>query len=88
MIKPAVLANAVTTVWTITYILCALFVVLFPDLSFSITETWFHFVNLASVHAVATAISFGSIIIGVITLGIAIWIVTYSSATLYNKWAK
>ena len=88
MIKPAVLANAVTTVWMITYILCTLFVVLFPELSFSITQTWFHFVNVASVHAVVTSISFGSVIIGVITLGIAIWIVTYFLAALYNKWAK
>ncbi len=88
MIKPAILANAVTTVWMITYILCALFVVLFPDLSFSITQTWFHFVNVASVHAVATSISFGSMLMGVITLGIAIWVITYCSAALYNKWAK
>lgn len=88
MIKPTVLANAVTTVWMVAYILCALIVVLFPDLSFSITQTWFHFINVGSVHAIATSISIGSIIIGVLTLGATVWILTYCSAALYNKWVK
>ncbi len=88
MIKPRILANAVTTVWMIAYTLCALFVVLLPDLSFSITQTWFHFLNVGSVHAAATQISFGSVIIGVLALGATIWILTYCSAALYNKWAK
>jgi len=88
MAKPKVLANAVTTVLMVSYVLCALFVVLLPDISFSITQTWFHFVNVGSVHAVATSISFGSVIIGVITLGATVWILTYCSAVLYNKWAK
>ncbi len=88
MIKPIILANAVTTVLMIAYVLCALFVVLLPDLSFSITQTWFHFLNVGSVHGVATSINIGSVVIGVITLGATVWILTYRSASLYNKWVK
>ncbi len=88
MVKPIVLANSVTAVLMVAYIFCAVFVMLLPDTSFSITQTWFHFLNVGSVHGVATSISFGSIIIGVISLGATVWILTFCSAVLYKKWAK
>lgn len=69
MIKPVIAANAVTTITVIAYILCALFVVVFPDISFTITQSWFHFLNVGSVHAVATNISITSTILGIVTLG-------------------
>ncbi len=88
MIKPVLAANAVTTVTVIAYLLCALFVVVLPDISFTITQSWFHFLNVGSVHAVATNISIASTILGVVTLGAVVWLSVFCSILLYNKWVK
>lgn len=88
MIKPVIAANAVTTITVIAYILCALFVFVLPDISFTITQSWFHFLNVGSVHAVATNISITSTILGVVTLGAVVWLSVFCSVLLYNKWVK
>lgn len=88
MIKPVIVANAVTTVTLIAYILCALFVVILPDASFTITQSWFHFLNVGSVHAVATNVSIASVILGMVTLGTVVWLSVFCSVLLYNKWVK
>ena len=88
MIKAIVLANAVTFVVVVFYLLFALFVEFLPNASFILTQSWFHFLNLGSVHATVVKISFAAIILGVITLGISVWLFTYFCAFLYNKWSK
>lgn len=87
MLKAVPFANAVTTVFTSAFVLCAIAAFVFPDLFWGILSTVSHSINLETVKA-TNAMSFGTFILGVIFFAVYIWVVTYTTARLYNKWAK
>lgn len=87
MVKPIALANAITTVFIVAYVICGIIAFIAPDLLFSIAGSWFHAMNLQSVRA-TTPMSIGMFLFGVVTFGGYVWILTYAGASLYNKFAK
>jgi len=87
MLKPQALANAATTVGVVAFVICGIATFIAPDLVFGIAGSWAHSINLEAVRS-TTPMSLGSFILGVITFGIYIWVITFAGASLYNKWAK
>lgn len=87
MLKPQALANAITTVFVVAYVICGIIAYVAPDLLFSIANSWFHAINLDVVKA-ATPMELGTFIFGVVTLGVYIWVLTFAVTNLYNKFAK
>lgn len=87
MLKPKAFANAITSVFFVAYIACALLAFIAPDLYFGILGNIFHSFNLDAVKA-TTPMSLGSLVLGVVTFSAYIWVFTFASASLYNKFAK
>lgn len=87
MLKPKTFANAVTIMVTAAYILCGIISYIAPDLVISIVNSWLHTINLETVRA-TTSMPLGNFVFGVATFGGYIWILTYSTASLYNRLAK
>ncbi len=87
MLKPQALANAITTVFIVAYLICGVIAFVAPDFLYSIANSWFHAIDVASVRA-TTPMGFGTFVFGVVTFGAYIWILTYAVASLYNKFTK
>lgn len=87
MLKPQAFANAITSVFFVAYIACALIALIAPDLYFGILSNMFHSFNLEAVKA-TTPMSIGTFLFGVVTFAAYVWILTYSGVRLYNKFAK
>ena len=85
--KPVALANALTSVAVVAYLVCAALVYVAPDFVFSIAQSWFHGWNLDIVKASSPA-SLVSVAFGAVSLGVYIWALTYSFGRLYAYWAK
>ncbi len=85
--KPIAFANALTAVSVITYLVCALLVYIAPGFVFSITQSWFHGWNLEVVKA-ATPAPLTSVVLGAISFGVFIWVLSYFLGRLYLYWAK
>lgn len=66
---------------------CALAIIVAPDLSMGIAQSWFHGIDINKVRTVVSP-SLGSLLYGWITAAIGGWIVGYVFATLYNMVAK
>lgn len=87
MLKAIPFANAITSVFFVAYIACALIAFIAPDFYFGILSNIFHSFNLEAVKA-TTPMSLGGLVIGVVTFSAYVWIFTFASASLYNKFAK
>lgn len=87
MLKPTAFANAITSVFIVAYVACALVSYMAPDLYFGVLSNIFHAFNLDAVKA-TTQMSLGGLVIGVVTFSAYVWVFTFASASLYNKFAK
>lgn len=87
MLKPKALANALTTVFVVAYVICGIVSIVIPGLFFGVLESWLHAISLEAVKT-TTQMGFGTFIFGVVTFGAYIWVFTYLTASLYNKFAK
>ena len=87
MLKPTAIANAITLVFFVAYIACALIAFIAPDLYFGILSNMFHSFNLEAVKA-TTPMSLGATVLGVVTFSAYVWVFTFASASLYNKFVK
>lgn len=87
MLKPKAFANAITTVFVVSYVICRLISFIAPDLLFNIAGSWFHGMNLEAIKA-TTPMGFGTFSSGVVTFGAYVWVATFASASLYNRFAK
>jgi len=85
MLSAKTFANATTTIMVVFYIACWLISTLAPDLIFGIANAWMHSINIESLKA-TSAISFGTVLWGLISIGLLTWITTYATIRLYNKW--
>ena len=84
--EPNVTANATAlTVGTI-YIVCAAAVVLLPDLSLTIAQSWFHGLDLSKISVVN--VTLGSFILGLVTSVAGSWTVGYVFARAYSYFSK
>ena len=87
MLNAKKFANAVTTVWLISYLLCALFAIFLPDVFFSVAGSWFHAINIEAVRA-PDKMSILTFVQGVISFGIYVWVLTFAAISLYNRFNK
>ncbi len=84
---PMATANAMAVTVAFIAVVCALAIILAPDLSLGIAQSWFHGIDLSKVRTVVSP-SLGSILYGWITATIGGWLVGYVFASVYNWFAK
>lgn len=87
MLKPYAFANSFATVGLVVYVLCWLLSAVAPDLLFAISKSWIHSLNLEAVKTVAS-LDLGSALLGAVTFGGFIWLISFAGAYLYNRWEK
>ena len=67
--SPTSTANAVSVTSAILYVFCRIAVSLFPDLSMSIAQSWFHGLEISKV--TGWSLSLGSFVLGLVSLTVA-----------------
>ncbi|MBI2022067.1 hypothetical protein HYS93_04295 [Candidatus Daviesbacteria bacterium] len=87
MLKPVAFANAFAVVGLALFIICRVVSLVAPDLLFTVGQSWFHTFSLSSAREVAP-MDLGVFLLGGVTSTALTWLVSYSGASLYNKWAK
>lgn len=87
MLKSKAIANAITSVFFVAYVACALVAFIAPDLYWGVLNSWFHAMNIEAVKA-TSPMSLGTFVLGAVTFSAYIWVFTFSAASLYNKFAK
>lgn len=78
--------NALAVTTAIIFVLCSILVGLFPDIAFSIAQSWFHGIELGK--AGAWNLTLGSFILGLISSTITAWIVGYIFIKSYRLFVK
>lgn len=66
------LANGVALAMAILWVLCSGFVVIFPDFSHTVTQSWMHGMEVAKYN-----ISWSNFILGGLTITASFWLVGY-----------
>ncbi|KKT81064.1 hypothetical protein A2875_00515 [Candidatus Gottesmanbacteria bacterium RIFCSPHIGHO2_01_FULL_46_14] len=84
---PIATANAMAVTVAFIAVVCALAIILAPELSLGIAQSWFHGIDLSKVQTVVGP-SLGSILYGWITATIGGWVVGYVFAKTYNYFLK
>ena len=84
---PIATANAMAVTVAFIAVVCALAIILAPELSLGIAQSWFHGIDLSKVQTVVGT-SLGSILYGWITATIGGWVVGYVFAKTYNYFLK
>lgn len=74
--------HALAATTAIVYVLCRLLVGLFPDISFTIAQSWFHGISLSKQGAWNLTLS--SFIVGVVSSAVTAWIIGYIFIQVYN----
>lgn len=87
MLNAKAFSNAVTLVTAVFYIACWALSTLAPDLIFNIAKSWIHSLNIDSLKS-TTTMSWDSVILGLVTISVLVWVTTYTTIWLYNLWAK
>lgn len=84
--QPFATANATAVTMAAIFTVCRVAVALFPDLTVSIAQTWFHGLEISK--ASAWSLSIESFVLGLITATAGTWLAGYLFATLYNYFTK
>ena len=84
---PIATANAMAMTVGFVAVVCAVAIIVAPDLSLGIAQSWFHGVDLSKVRTMVSP-SMGSILYGWITATIGGWLVCYVFASAYNWFTK
>ncbi|MCR4263460.1 MAG: DUF5676 family membrane protein [Candidatus Roizmanbacteria bacterium] len=79
-------ANATAVTIAIVYVVCALAIMLLPDLSMNIAQSWFHGVELSEISELTITVS--SFILGLVTSTAGGWLLGYVFASAYNYFIK
>jgi len=85
MLSAKTFAKATTTVMVVFYVACWLISTLAPDFIFGIANAWLHSISIESLKT-TSAMSFGTVLWGLVSIGLLTWITTYATIRLYNKW--
>ena len=75
-------ANAAAVTVAVAYVLCRLLITLFPQISMSVAQSWFHGLELSNVST--WNLSTSSFILGLITSAASAWVLGYLFAKTYN----
>lgn len=84
--NPIATANALAATGGVFYIACRLLVSLFPDLAFSIAQSWFHGLDIAQ--SGSWNLSLESFLVGLISFTVFAWVTGYLFASVYNYFSK
>jgi hypothetical protein len=84
---PAASANATAATVAVIYIVCALGILLFPDISMSVARSWFHGIDISKI-TLSTQTNPGSLVLGFITATGGGWLLGYIFASSYNYFAR
>ncbi len=82
---PYATANALASTVGIVYVVCRLVIGIFPDIAMSITQSWFHGLELSKSGWNLPTESF---FLGFISAIISAWIIGYIFASAYNIFVK
>lgn len=83
---PMATANAMAATVAFIAVVCALAIILAPDLSLGIAQSWFHGMDLSKVRMDVNP-SLGSLLYGWMTATIGGWVVGYVFASAHNLFA-
>ena len=84
--NPTATANALATTGGIFYIVCRILVIIFPDLTFSFAQSWFHGINL--VKSGSWDLSVTGFFAGLVSFMVLAWVTGYIFAVTYNYFSK
>ena len=84
---PMATANAIAATVAVAYIVCAVSVLLFPDLAMTVARSWFHEIDISTT-TLSTQTNPSSLVLGFIAATVSGWILGYVFAGFYNMFAK
>lgn len=84
--QPLAIANAAAVTMAALFIVCRAAFALFPNLTMSIAQSWFHGLEVSK--ASGWSLSIEAFILGLITSTTGAWLVGYTFTTVYNYFAK
>ncbi len=84
--EPTTTANAVATTTAVVFVACRFLIGLFPEISFTIAQSWFHGIELTKLGSWNLTLS--SFLLGLISATITAWLVAYLFAASYNWFLK
>ncbi len=84
---PIPTANATAATVAVIYIVCALSVLLFPDLAMTVARSWFHGIDISKL-TLSTQTDPSSLILGFTTATGGGWLLGYLFASFYNTFAR
>lgn len=85
-ISAVTLANAVTMVSLVGYLICAAVVLVAPDLLMWLIQSWFHYLTLDPLRPTGPWFRPIEFVVGFVTLGGTVWLGAWTTARLYNAW--
>lgn len=80
------IANATAVTTAVVFVVCRVGIGLFPDLSFTLAQSWFHGIELTKLGS--WNLTTESFVLGLVSATIGAWLVGYLSATIYNCFLK
>lgn len=83
---PMATANAMAVTVAFIAVVCALAIMLAPEVSMSVAQSWFHGIDLSIVRTAVNP-SLGTLLYGWVTATIGGWVVGYVFANAYNLFA-
>lgn len=86
MLKEQPFANALAGITAALYLVCAFLFAVAPDLFRGLAQTWFHGYDLSSIPP--APVTFGGVLVGLVTVVAVTWGFGYLFALVYNKLAK
>lgn len=84
---PMASANATAATVAVVYVVCALGVLLFPDISMTIARSWFHGIDISKL-TLSTQTNPGSLVFGFLTATGGGWLLGYIFASFSNYFLK
>jgi len=79
------LANAITAVAIVAYVLCRIVSLIFPDALAAVARSWFH--GLAVGTAPRPGFDTGEFVLGLVSFAVVTWLISAAAAWLYNALA-
>lgn len=80
------IANATAATTAVVFVVCRIGVGLFPDLSFTLAQSWFHGIELTKLGS--WNLTLESFVLGIISATIGAWLAGYLFTSLYNFFIK
>ncbi len=84
--EPTATANALAATIAIVFVACRILVGLFPDLMFTIAQSWLHGVELVKFNP--SNLTVQSFVLGLISASVSAWLVGYLFASISNFFSK